>query len=282
MSVIQDVEVTGPVPSEQELNRIRFTRALNRRKFMSGMGMAGAATVGASVMAACGSSHKSANVGAAGPSETDVLNFALNLEYLEASFYLYATTGSGLASTDTGGSGMVTGGSKVTFTDSRIADIAAEIAADEKAHVELLRTALGTNAVSMPNIDLAALGIGFATQAQFLTLARAFEDVGVSAYSGAATLLTGNNLQAAANILAVEAFHSGNIRLNIIQQGITVTAVDTLDVLPTEQAFFFDKNALAVNRTPSQVLAIVYANQAAGTAMGGFFPNGLNGNIKTV
>ncbi len=281
MSEIKE-EVIDPVQAEQELNRVRFTRALNRRRFMTGLGMAGVATAGASVLAACGSSHKTTNVGAAGPSETDVLNFALNLEYLEASFYLYATTGSGLASADTGGTGTVTGGAKVTFTDSRIADIAAEIATDEKTHVQFLRTALATSAVSMPNINLGALGIGFASQAQFLTLARAFEDVGVSAYSGAATLLTGNNLQAAANILAVEAYHSGNIRLNIIQQGITVTAVDTADVLPTEQSFFFDKNALAVNRTPSQVLAIVYANSAAGTAMGGFYPQGMNGNIKTV
>ena len=71
--------------------------------------------------------------------------------------------------------------------------------------------------------------MGFATQAQFLTLARAFEDTGVSAYAGAATLLSGNNLQAAAQILAVEAYHAGNIRLYVVQDGITVMALDSCD-----------------------------------------------------
>ena len=86
----------------------------------------------------------------------------------------------------------------MTFTDPRIADIAAEINADETLHVKFLRSALGGSAVAEPVINLNALGIGFASQAQFLTLARAFEDTGVSAYAGAATLLSGNNLQAAA------------------------------------------------------------------------------------
>jgi len=223
---------------------------------------------------------------AQGPSETDVLNFALNLEYLEAEFYSVAVTGATLSSTVTGGTSTATGGAKVAFTDPRIADIAAEIAADETLHVQYLRTALGEMAVAEPAINLNALGIGFASQAQFLTLARASEDTGVSAYAGAATLLSGNNLQAAAQILAVEAYHAGNIRLNLVQAGIAVTSVtatDSLDVPPTEQHFFrTDSNALAIKRTTSQVLAIVYANATAGTASGGFFPSGVNGNIKTV
>jgi hypothetical protein len=84
----------------------------------------------------------------------------------------------------------------------------------------------------------------------------------------------------------VEAYHAGNIRLNLVQAGIAVTSVtatDSLDVPPTEQHFFrTDSNALAIKRTTSQVLAIVYANATAGTASGGFFPSGVNGNIKTV
>ena len=210
-------------------------------------------------------------------------HFALNLEYLEAEFYSVAVTGNTLNASVTGGTSTATDGAKVTFTDQRIADIAAEILNDEMLHVKFLRTALGAMAVAEPAINLNALGIGFASQAEFLTLSRAFEDVGVSAYAGAATLLTGNNLQAAAQILAVEAYHAGNIRLNIVQQGITVPAVDSQDVVPDETHFFpVDANALAIKRTTSQVLAIVYANATAGTASGGFFPAGLNGNIKTV
>ena len=171
----------------------------------------------------------------------------------------------------------------MVFVDPIVAAVAAEIANDEKLHVQYLRTALGGMAVAEPNINLDALGIGFTADTDFLQLARAFEDTGVSAYAGAATLLTGTNLQAAAQILAVEAYHAGNIRLTLIQKAIPSPATDSQDIPPTLAHFFpTDANGLAIKRTPSQVLAIVYANTAAGTASGGFFPNGVNGNIKTV
>ena len=267
---------------EQESNLIQYKKNLGRREILGGLAMGGAGIAATAFFISCGDSTIM-KVAAASPTEADVLNFALNLEYLEANFYLVATTGSGLSSADTGGTGTVSGGNKVTFTDSRLSDIANEIAKDELAHVRFLRTALGSAAVSQPNINLAALGIGFAGDNDFLNLARAFEDTGVSAYAGAATLLTAGNLQAAAQILAVEAYHAGNVRLEIVQKGITAAKTDSLDIPPTESAFFpVDANALALKRTPSQVLAIVYANAASGTTSGGFFPNGLNGNIKTV
>jgi hypothetical protein len=246
-------EILEPLTAEQELNLINYKRALNRRRFMSNLGMAGVATAGAAILAGCGGSGSNqptpttSMTMAAGPSEADVLTFALNLEYLEASFYLYATTGSGLAAANIGSSpGAVTGGAKVTFSDQKTSDIAAQIAQDEMEHVIFLRaglTAAGVTPPSMPAINLGALGIGFASQTQFLTLARAFEDTGVSAYAGAATLLTASNLQYAAQILATEAYHSGNIRLNCVTQGVVCPATDTMDVPPTEQAFFpLDKN----------------------------------------
>jgi Ferritin-like domain len=267
--------------TQQELNRIEYKRGLNRRGFLRNTGLAGISVVAGSILTSClGSGHV---VSATGVPEADVLNFALNLEYLEANFYQVAVTGNALGSADSGGAGTVSGGAKVTFADSRLADIAAQIADDELKHVRFLRNALGSAAVPQPNINLDALGLGFANDAEFLILARAFEDTGVSAYAGAATLLSGNNLQYAAQILATEAYHAGNIRLEIITKAITDPATDSMDIPPTESAFFpLDSNALAVKRTTSQVLAIVYANSAAGTASGGFYPNGLNGNIKTV
>jgi hypothetical protein len=271
-----------PVKTEQELNLLRYNRALARRTFIKNIGMAGAGVAAGAMLVGCGSGSTT-NAQTPTVPQTDVLNFALNLEYLEAEFYSMAVTGSPLSSSVTGATSTATGGAKVTFTDSRVADIAAEISADETLHVKFLRSALGASAVSEPAINLNALGIGFASQAQFLTLARAFEDTGVSAYAGAATLLTGNNLQAAAQILAVEAYHAGNIRLYLIQDGITVPATDSNDVPPTEQHFFpTDANALAIKRTTSQVLSIVYASSTAGTKSGGFYPNGVNGNINTV
>jgi len=275
--------IVDTVKTEQQLNLTRYKRAFARRGFLKNVGLAGAGIAAGAIIQGCSDNSSSSNPKAQTIPETDVLNFALNLEYLEAEFYSVAVTGSTLASSVTGGTSTAAGGAKVTFTDTRIADIAAEILNDEMLHVKFLRTALGAMAVAEPAINLNALGIGFASQAEFLTLSRAFEDTGVSAYAGAATLLSGNNLQAAAQILAVEAYHAGNIRLNVVQQGVTVPATDSQDVPPDEKHFFpVDANALAIKRTPSQVLAIVYANAASGTASGGFFPSGLNGNIKTV
>lgn len=274
--------IVDPVKAEQQMNLIRYKRAFARRNFLKNVGLAGAGIAAGAIIQGC-SDNSSSNPKAQSIPETDVLNFALNLEYLEGEFYSVAVTGKTLDSSVTGGTSTATGGAKVPFTDTRLADIAAEILKDEMLHVKFLRTALGGMAVAEPAINLSALGIGFASEAEFLTLSRAFEDTGVSAYAGAATLLTGNNLQAAAQILGTEAYHAGNIRLKVVEAGVSVKATDSLDVIPDEQHFFpVDANALAIKRTPSQVLAIVYANATAGTNKGGFFPNGLNGNIKTV
>ncbi|MDE1162532.1 MAG: ferritin-like domain-containing protein [Acidobacteriaceae bacterium] len=183
-------------------------------------------------------------------SDADILNFALNLEYLEANFYYlaaYGTTIYGAASpltiTGTGTQGTVTtvASPKVTFTSPVIAAYCVETAIEEGRHVSFLRNALSTGAVAMPAIDLnsttsgtgafdklaqaATIGTSFnpfASQANFLVGAYIFEDVGVTAYSGAAPLLStanqpSSNLQAAASILAVEAYHAGLIRASINQ-----------------------------------------------------------------
>src|SRR5437899_7812810 len=90
--------------------------------------------------------------------ETDILNFALNLEYLEAEFYTYAVTGKSISSFGVGTKGgangtnpttggTTIGGKKVTFSDELTQNMVAQISADERAHVVLLRGALGSSAV---------------------------------------------------------------------------------------------------------------------------------------
>ncbi|MGA7523329.1 MAG: ferritin-like domain-containing protein [Acidobacteriaceae bacterium] len=295
--------------AEQWLNRIELKKALNRRRFLSGLGFTGAAVAGSALLAGCGGSGTH-NVMAAGPTETDVLNFALNLEYLEATFYSYVATGADIPSASTGGGPAPTGApsAQPAFQSQQIADMFAEIYYDEISHVNDLRSALGSSAVPRPQLALNALGtVG---TANYITFARLFEDVGVTAYAGAATDLTGQNLQYAAQILAVEGFHSGAIRLIAIQQGAPYlptadVPADGDDVPPydpgsaaaaaagptSKGAFFATAGAsmtnqtlpgLAFARTTSQVLAIVYANGASGTAKGGFYPAGMNGNITTV
>lgn len=208
-------------------------------------------------------------------SDENILNFALNLEYLEAEFYLYATTGTGLASSDTSGrenEGATTGGAAVPFMDGLLQSTAEELAVDELAHVRYLRAALGRKAVAKPAINLAALGIGFANETEFQILARAFEDVGVSAYGGAAPAIKSKKiLGVAARILATEAYHAGNIRFQVVQGGISTPAVDGMDQPPNSSNFIpTDLNGLAIVRTVEQVLTIVRP----------FFPEGLNGRFR--
>ncbi|GAC1617971.1 MAG: ferritin-like domain-containing protein [Candidatus Acidiferrum sp.] len=277
---IPQAGILDPTELKRQLIITGENRASARRNFLKNVGLASAGIAAGAIIQGCSGGSKA---NAQTVPEADVLNFALNLEYLEGEFYSKTVNGVYLDSSVTGGTSTATGGAKVTFTDAATAAIAAEIASDEALHIKYLRTALGGMAVAEPVINLDALGV-INTQALFLLASRALEDTGVSAYAGAATLLTGNNLQAAAQILATEAYHAGNVRLQVVQQNVPgLTKLDSQDVLPDSTHYFtVDANALAIKRTTSQVLAIVYGSATAGTSKGGFFPNGLNGNIKTV
>lgn len=259
---------------------------VNRRDFAKRAITTGLwATVGAGVIG------QRAPLFAQAITDVDILNFALNLEYLEAEFYTVATTGrrieeAGIGVTGTGTLGGTIGGSAVSM-DNRVMQVARDIANEEQMHVRLLRTALGSAAIAKPAINLAALGIGFANVNEFLTLARAFEDVGVTAYGGAAPLISSRAiLAAAAGIALTEGQHAGVLRYLVYDRGIAVPQLDTLDVpplaSPNGRVFNVNNEGLSPARTPSQVLAIVYANRAAGTRNGGFFPGGFNGTITTV
>lgn len=240
---------------------------------------------GGGILAGCGGDIFGSS-GGDSRSDVDILNFALNLEYLEAEFYTYATTGSGIeaqgvAVSGQGTAGTTSGGVQTNFTDSTLQAVVQELAQDERDHVTFLRSALGSSAVARPAINLAALG-DFSSQATFLVLARAFEDVGVSAYGGAARLIRSKDLlEAAARILAAEAQHTGNIRLFVSQMGISTTSLDGKDIVPPpsgSQYFSLTTNSLSVIRTTREVLNIVYAGTGAS---GGFYPNGMNGAITS-
>ena len=229
--------------------------------------------------------------------EQDILNFALNLEYLEAEFYTYATTGKSITSfgigikgrasgSNTTTGGTTVGGSKVNFPDNEAFthDVVAQIGADERAHVVLLRGALGSSACAMPNIDLRALGFGFGNMNDFLRAARILEDIGVTAYSGAAGFLkTPEIITAAACLLGAEAEHAATIRTQIARLKIPTTALDGVDLVPppsgpAKQVLSIkDSDGLIATRTAGQVLYLTLGK--AGVKQGGFFPSGLNGTI---
>ncbi|MBY0502796.1 MAG: ferritin-like domain-containing protein [Bryobacteraceae bacterium] len=269
--------------TENTLIRDMIAASPDRRKFVRSIGLAGA-------MAAAAATGKTAYAQAA-ITDLDILQFALNLEYLEAEFYTAATTGQAIAQfgsniTGSGTAGATTGGSQVTFSDAAISNIAKELASNEQVHVKLLRdtiTGLGGTPIAKPAINLAALGIGFGSQADFLVVARALEDIGVTAYGGAAPLIQDKTiLGAAARILAVEAMHAGAIRVQIARLNLPTTALDALDHIPPPSGTLYfntDSNALSEVRTPGEVLKLAYGGAANATS-GGFFPTGVNGNLR--
>lgn len=292
----------------------------DRRRFIKGASVAGLGVVGAGIAANAMSSSAAAagpsTVAAKAISDGAILNFALNLEYLEAEFYSWAVNGHGLAANLTTGTkkhGKVTGGHAVPFKTQMGMNFAKEIAGDELAHVKFLRTALGKAAVSEPDINLqdsftaAAMAAGligpgqtfdpFESEANFLLGAFIFEDVGVTAYKGAAPLISNKTyLEAAAGILAVEAYHASNVRTRILEQGLSKAASgismarDSLDGTSNlDQGVYYtnglnnvptDVNGIAYSRSAAQVLNIVYLNPKKVTS-GGFFPAGVNGDINT-
>ncbi|WP_108252854.1 ferritin-like domain-containing protein [Planctomonas deserti] len=288
---------------------------LDRRNMLIAAGVVGLGA-GASILGPV-SAASATTSGSPAISDASILNFALNLEYLEAEFYLRAVTGYGLSSdlvSGTGKAGGVSGGRKVAFQTTAIRKYAEEIAADEKAHVAFLRAALGSAAVARPAIDIdasftsAAVAAGlikpgerfdpYANERNFLLGAFVFEDVGVTAYKGAAPFITNKTyLEAAAGILAVEAYHAATVRSSLYAMGLTQPAHaisiarDSLDgpmdldqgltrdggnanIVPT------DRNGIAFSRSPGQVLNIVYLNPDA-VKSGGFFPAGVNGELNT-
>jgi hypothetical protein len=124
--------------------------------------------------------------------DVGILNFALTLEYLEASFYDEAKTRA-----------------KASGDLKRLIGLLAE---DEQQHVEALTASirkLGGKPVAKPKFDFA-----YSDTAGFLKLAQTFEDTGVSAYNGAGPAIKSKEvLGAAGGIVQVEARHAAAIRL---------------------------------------------------------------------
>ena len=291
-----------------------IARGLSRRNFLAGLGCSAGSAAALTLATGCGGSMYGSTATPNPPAPTtitdpDILNFALNLEYLEAEFYLRAATGTGLSDADAGsGAGTVTGGTQVVFKTPALQQYALEIANDELAHVRFLRAALGSAAVSRPAIDLSnsfnaaamAAGIGssfnpFADENSFLVGAFTFEDVGVTAYHGAAGLISNTTyLSAAAGIMATEAYHAAEIRTllagiggNFLTYANQISALRAAAgggnevQLSGSTIVAADSNSIAFDRTTDQVLHIVYLNATAGEiGAGGFFPQGLNGTIK--
>jgi hypothetical protein len=197
-----------------------------RRSFLRYAG-AGVAGVGLLAAASC---HKDHNVTPAGTTvdvgagDTGVLNYAYALEQLEAAFYtqVVATPYSGMSSTE------------LSFLT--------QIRDHEVLHREFFKTALGSSAIIGLSVNFSA--IDFTSRSSVLTAAKAFEDLGVTAYDGVGYLIQNPAyLAIAGSIVSVEARHAA-----LIGNLLTLGNFATSDQVSTS-------TSINVANNPSTVLA---------------------------
>lgn len=179
-----------------------------RRDFLRLMGIGGAIVLAPSILASCDDGGVPLAPGGDPPTgpgtgatvtidfakgDIAILQFAYALEQLEADFYTKVVngfSGSGLSAAE-----------QAVFAD---------IKNHEVIHRETLKTVLGaTNGFTLTPVYN---GVSFTSRASILATAKAFEDLGVSAYNGAAQYITDvNNLLVAGKIVSVEARHASAI-----------------------------------------------------------------------
>lgn len=204
-------------------------RVLHRRNFLRFAG-ASAAAATLLVTAACKKDDDPATTPAGnaavnlGTGDIGILNYAYALEQLEAAFYnqVIQTPYSGITDSE-----------KALLTDIRDHEV---------AHREFFKAALGTMAITGLTPDFTS--INFADRTSVLGAAKAFEDLGVSAYNGAGKLIKdAGYLTLAGKIVSVEARHAAYIR-NLISNGTFANS----EVI--------DANGLEIHKDPAAVLAI--------------------------
>ena len=194
MSGIGDIQVHG----------------MTRGAFLARSVLAAGALYGAG---AVGTAFAHEKHGAFSGGDLGIVNFALTLEKIEAEFYKRALA--------------------VRELSPRTRKLLETVSKDEAAHVQSLTqtlTQLGGKADPAPRVRFPA----FSNEEQVLNVAADLEDIGVSAYNGAATQIQSVDLlQAAASIAQVEARHAGALR-ELTGQFPTLAPFDA--VLSGEQA----------------------------------------------
>ncbi|MES2873386.1 MAG: ferritin-like domain-containing protein [Bacteroidota bacterium] len=201
-----------------------FSSKLERRSFLRFAG-AGAASM-ALVAAGCKKDKLESGV-YLGSGDIGILNYAYALEQLEAAFYVQVAT------------------SFYTGATQAEKDILIDIRDHEVAHREFFKNVLGSSAIGGLEVNFSS--INFADRTSVLGTAKAFEDLGVSAYNGAGFLLKdAGYLTVAGKIVSVEARHAA-----IIRELITPNSFANSEVI--------DANGLDKSRMPMEVLGIASA-----------------------
>jgi hypothetical protein len=201
-----------------------FSRKLQRRNFLQYAGVSAAGV--ALVVAGCKKDNFNSGVDL-GSGDIGILNYAYALEQLEAAFYTQV-----VATPYTG----ITPAELAALTDVRDHEI---------THREFLKAALGTKAIQ--NLEVNFSTINFSSRDSVLGTAKAFEDLGVSAYNGAGYLIKSPDyLTLAGKIVSVEGRHAAFIR-DLISNG-SFAGSDVVDAMGLDKS-----------RTPAEVLSIAGA-----------------------
>lgn len=167
-----------------------------------------------------------------GTGDLGVLNYAFALEQLEAEFYTQVVNGPYFQS---------------LAADSMERRVYDDVRAHEVVHREYLYAVLNANNANIPGLEFNFTSVDFSSGSSILQTAITFEDLGVSAYNGAAQLLqTGAFVAVAGKIVSVEARHAACFR-DLAQPRTGFFAGD--DIINTQ--------GLDVVRVPAMVLPIV-------------------------
>lgn len=163
-----------------------------------------------------------------GSGDIGILNYAYALEQLEAAFYTQVMSApySGISVAE--------------------AAIMSDLQKHEVAHRDFFKAALGSSAIIDLEVNFAS--IDFTSRTSVLATAKAFEDLGVSAYNGAGKLIADPGyLLLAGKIVSVEARHAAAIR-DLINPNSADFSGDDIVI-----------SGLDKIRTPSEVLTIASA-----------------------
>jgi len=232
---------TGSEPTAADLDRPLYTPIKRRSFFMYAGATAGATAL---VLAGCSKDdNNSPGMVNVGTGDVGVLNYAYALEQLEADFYTQVRSGSYYT------------GSTITTAEKQILD---DLYYHEVIHRDFFKAAItAANATPIKALTTVYPAGTFSSKATVLATAKAFEDLGVAAYNGAAQYITTPQyLYIAGKIVSIEARHAALIR-DVVSEGSFVGS-DIVDIAG---------NSLEMSKLPSVVVATANMYLADGSKL---------------
>jgi len=232
---------TGSEPTAADLDRPLYTPIKRRSFFMYAGATAGATAL---VLAGCSKDdNNSPGMVNVGTGDVGVLNYAYALEQLEADFYTQVRSGSYYT------------GSTITTAEKQILD---DLYYHEVIHRDFFKAAItAANATPIKALTTVYPAGTFSSKATVLATAKAFEDLGVAAYNGAAQYITTPQyLYIAGKIVSIEARHAALIR-DWVSEGSFVGS-DIVDIAGT---------SLEMSKLPSVVVATANMYLADGSKL---------------